>query len=429
MKYENIRDVFSLVFETIGIDCLEKPDPKLMTAYFREFAAKKGYTEEAKIVSRFVDETFLNYFRGDALDSWDLINQQGDLAEQYLEVSRQLEKDNAIDLVDAFVTALWQYMYPMTAGREDYPEDEEDYPEDGREDYPEDEDDYPEDGQDETQETEQEDIPEAVQKEASEAAGEEEQETYPEQEQAVLPEEEEDFYSDDEGADDYTEDDDLDDEYLDDDEEGYPEDDEDDPESPEAEPEKKTNWLKKKAEEKKAKQPQYDTVFDVKPEPVLKAPSREKLKKLAPIIALAAVAVLAIALYMSGAFSKFGKITVINGIKANASDFTFPESSSRNLTYEELTKKFGKLDDESKHIECQVAINEIYCRYGYSFKANTVTAEETRNRFDGKAWYEEAKQYYPGDGTDLYSSYMNEYERANINLLLKWKTENDFYAG
>ena len=116
-------------------------------------------------------------------------------------------------------------------------------------------------------------------------------------------------------------------------------------------------------------------------------------------------------------------ITIVNGIRAPKSDFFFWYSSSQLLTADDLANLYDD-DPLMRKRYSQLAINEIFCRYGYIFTTDTVTAQDVRSNFGGKDWYVRAQQYCPSQDQDiLRTNYMNSTERANIKLLNEWQDE------
>ena len=87
-----------------------------------------------------------------------------------------------------------------------------------------------------------------------------------------------------------------------------------------------------------------------------------------------------------------------------AGDYILAESSTRYYSEEEL----NRLTDR----EVLFALNEIYARKGRIF-----TGEEFRRYFESKAWY---KGTIPAEEFDAnQNERFNEYEKANINALVK----------
>ena len=87
-------------------------------------------------------------------------------------------------------------------------------------------------------------------------------------------------------------------------------------------------------------------------------------------------------------------------------DFIFYDSSSRYLEDDEVSS----LSDD----DIQMAINEIYARHGVSFEN-----EPYASYFNSCAWYEPIYSQAEFD-----TSWFNEYEEANINLLAYYRNNN-----
>ena len=119
-------------------------------------------------------------------------------------------------------------------------------------------------------------------------------------------------------------------------------------------------------------------------------------------------------------------ISCYNGVQAPASEFVFPYSSQRYLTQAELDSLYG--DRDYMHMQSQLAINEIFARYGYTFVKDTPTAQDARNHFEGRSWYVTLQGMCPTNNSDdLKNYYMNAYEQENIRMLNEWQMENDVY--
>ena len=85
-------------------------------------------------------------------------------------------------------------------------------------------------------------------------------------------------------------------------------------------------------------------------------------------------------------------------------DFILAESSARYYSEEEVS---GLTDRE-----ILFALNEIYARKGRIF-----TGEEFRRYFESKSWYNGTVPAEEFDANQ--NERFNEYEKANINLLVK----------
>lgn len=83
-------------------------------------------------------------------------------------------------------------------------------------------------------------------------------------------------------------------------------------------------------------------------------------------------------------------------------DYILPDSDKKYLSAEDI-KNLSK-------DELAIARNEIFARHGYVFKM-----EEYKNYFEGKTWYKENPSF---SGSE---SELNEYEKANINLIKSYE--------
>ena len=92
----------------------------------------------------------------------------------------------------------------------------------------------------------------------------------------------------------------------------------------------------------------------------------------------------------------------------SASDFVFPESSSRQLTRSEITSVlYSMTGSPISGSFAQDAINEIYARNGYCFRD-----EKIRNYYEAQPWYYADESFTTSD--------FNSIENYNINLLLEY---------
>ena len=120
-------------------------------------------------------------------------------------------------------------------------------------------------------------------------------------------------------------------------------------------------------------------------------------------------------------------ITVIGGIQAPASDFMFPYSSEQVLTQEQLNTMISS-DREEMHSASQLAINEMFARYGYTFGTSTETAREAKAYFESLDWYIIAQNYCSAtEWETVRTEYMNSVERENINRINSWQQEHGVY--
>lgn len=84
-------------------------------------------------------------------------------------------------------------------------------------------------------------------------------------------------------------------------------------------------------------------------------------------------------------------------------DYILPDSDKKYLSVEDI-KNLSK-------DELAIARNEIFARHGYVFKM-----EEYKNYFKSKTWYKENPSF---SGSE---SELNEYEKANINLIKSYES-------
>lgn len=118
-------------------------------------------------------------------------------------------------------------------------------------------------------------------------------------------------------------------------------------------------------------------------------------------------------------------ITIYGGIEAPEADFIFPESSSAYLTTQRMDEVLGSDDEYTRHKLSQLAINEILARYGYTFTADRQTAQDARDAFEDKGWYQAAQRINPSNNYEtLLNNYFNTYEKANFRALNDWQKAN-----
>ena len=97
-------------------------------------------------------------------------------------------------------------------------------------------------------------------------------------------------------------------------------------------------------------------------------------------------------------------VTINQDIKAPATDFLFPESRDEYLSQDRINEVLASNDQETRIRRSQLAINEMLARYGYEFKKqNSKTADDAREKFSGKDWYQRIKGEYPSDAKQLYT--------------------------
>ena len=120
-------------------------------------------------------------------------------------------------------------------------------------------------------------------------------------------------------------------------------------------------------------------------------------------------------------------IPILGGYTAPASDFMYPYSSSQLLTQADLDKMWST-DQTAMHNASQMAINEIFARYGFPFGTGSDTATQAYQKFTPLAWYQSVSAICPSlDWYDLLINFMNDYERANIEAINNWQKANGVY--
>ena len=121
-------------------------------------------------------------------------------------------------------------------------------------------------------------------------------------------------------------------------------------------------------------------------------------------------------------------ITIYDGIQANAADFLFPESSSEYLTTARMNEVLESSDPNMMHKLSQLAINELLARYGFKFTSSSQTAQDARDQFEDKGWYQSVRRVCPSNQWDvLRANYFNSYERANFDALNQWQKDHGVY--
>lgn len=96
------------------------------------------------------------------------------------------------------------------------------------------------------------------------------------------------------------------------------------------------------------------------------------------------------------------------GYTYRASDFVFPESSSRKLTRSEINSVLSSRSGSSvSGSVAQDAVNEIYARNGYCFQNPSI-----RSYYESQPWYYADPSFTTSD--------FNSVEKYNINLLLEY---------
>ncbi len=105
--------------------------------------------------------------------------------------------------------------------------------------------------------------------------------------------------------------------------------------------------------------------------------------------------------YMTQAY--MDQFSDTSGNTSNSSEYILPDSNSRYLSDSEVSR----LSQD----EIQMAINEIYARHGCIFNTDSIQAY-----FESKSWY-----YGTISINNFDSSQLNDYERKNMDLLIKYR--------
>ena len=120
-------------------------------------------------------------------------------------------------------------------------------------------------------------------------------------------------------------------------------------------------------------------------------------------------------------------VTVYGGIQAPASDFVFPYSSTIELTSGDLAK-LQNLSARDLHFQSQLAVNEIFARYGYTFNGISETSKDAIAHFADKEWYQKAQKINPSnDQQTLMNHYFTAVEKANIKAITNFQNKYDTY--
>lgn len=120
-------------------------------------------------------------------------------------------------------------------------------------------------------------------------------------------------------------------------------------------------------------------------------------------------------------------IKLPDGDNAPRNIFIFPDSSDTLLTSADLeTLNTGDLTQ--MHFQSQLAIDEILIRYGFSFTGASDSATAVREKYSAETWYIKAQKSCPSnDSYELIQTYMNNYERKNIELINEWQKTYGIY--
>lgn len=116
-------------------------------------------------------------------------------------------------------------------------------------------------------------------------------------------------------------------------------------------------------------------------------------------------------------------IVLPDGAEAPQQDFIFPFSSTQPLTYAMLDDVFSHLDSTSQKENCQLAINEIYARYGYPFHPEkSSTAQQAYDYFNSLPWYQQVSSGKTWSNTGEVP--INSTESSNIELMVRWQKDH-----
>lgn len=116
-------------------------------------------------------------------------------------------------------------------------------------------------------------------------------------------------------------------------------------------------------------------------------------------------------------------VTLPGGALAPEGDFVFPASGSEALRYEELDAAFGGLSGGEQLTRSQLAINEIYARYGYNFHPEkSDTARYAYDYFNSLDWYVQISGGKSWSNTGEVP--VNSTEADNIELLVRWQKDH-----
>ena len=113
------------------------------------------------------------------------------------------------------------------------------------------------------------------------------------------------------------------------------------------------------------------------------------------------------------------------GGTAPAGDFLFPYSGTQSITVEELDAMFGGLEADAAYQASQLAINEIYARYGYNFhpeKSDSATA--AYEYFHSLDWYNEICPQSTAASLDQVP--VNATEQQNIDTIAAWQAARGY---
>ena len=118
-------------------------------------------------------------------------------------------------------------------------------------------------------------------------------------------------------------------------------------------------------------------------------------------------------------------ITLPGGGTAPAADFYFPYSSTQAITYDDLDAMFGALPADEAYQASQLALNEIYARYGYNFHPEkSVSANIAYQYFHTLGWYDAI--YADNTASSLDQVSVTDMEQQNIETIAAWQTERGY---
>lgn len=113
------------------------------------------------------------------------------------------------------------------------------------------------------------------------------------------------------------------------------------------------------------------------------------------------------------------------GGTAPAGDFLFPYSGTQSITVEELDALFGGLQADVAYQASQLAINEIYARYGYNFHPEkSASATAAYEYFHSLDWYNEICSQSTAASLDQVP--VNDTEQQNIDTIAAWQAARGY---
>ena len=113
------------------------------------------------------------------------------------------------------------------------------------------------------------------------------------------------------------------------------------------------------------------------------------------------------------------------GGAAPAGDFLFPYSGTQSITVEELDELFDGLEADAAYQASQLAINEIYARYGYNFHPEkSASATAAYEYFHSLDWYNEICTQSKAASLDQVP--VNATEQQNIDTIAAWQAARGY---